>query len=278
MAQTKNMKINRLVIVILVFLTSCLENNNSDKNETKNDSKENFHIYLLMGQSNMAGRGIIEPEDTLTHPRVFMLDKDTSWVLAKNPIHFDKSVAGTGLGLTFGKIMAEESPDVKIGLVPCAKGGSSINQWFPDSIHQATDSYPYNEMIAKSKKVLLEGSLKGIIWHQGEADTKSAVDISNYQEKFNTMIDLLKSDLGIQSVPIVIGEIGDFFTERRPLAGELNIVFEQMATQNDCMELVEADNLIHKGDSVHFDSNSYRILGKRYATKMNKVQAVCQTF
>lgn len=260
-----------------MFMTSCLENKSSDKTPSLNDQKENFHIYLLMGQSNMAGRGIVEPEDTLTHPRVFMLDKDTSWVLAQNPIHFDKSIAGTGLGLTFGKIMAEENPEVKIGLVPCAKGGSSINQWFPDSIHQATNSYPYNEMVAKSKKVLLEGTLKGILWHQGEADTNSETDIENYPGKFNAMIDLLKSDLEIQSVPIVIGVIGDFFTERRPLAGELNIVFEQMAAQNECTELVKADNLKHKGDSVHFDSNSYRILGKRYAAKMKELQTVCQT-
>jgi len=271
------MKIHSVAIVILLFLTSCFVNKSSDENEALNDQKENFHIYLLMGQSNMAGRGMVEHEDTLTHPRVFMLDKDTSWVLAKNPIHFDKSVAGTGLGLTFGKIMAEENPEVKIGLVPCAKGGSSINQWFPDSIHQATNSYPYNEMIAKSIKVLSEGTLKGILWHQGEADTKSAVDIANYQEKFNGMINLLINDLGIPSMPIVMGEIGSFFTENRPLARELNILFGQMAAQNECIELVKADNLKHKGDSVHFDSNSYRLLGKRYATKMKELQTVCQT-
>ena len=270
------MKINGLVIITLLFLTVCSENKNSDKLEIRNNQKENFHIYLLMGQSNMAGRGIVEAEDTLIHPRVFMLDQDNTWILAKNPIHFDKSVAGTGLGLTFGKIMAEENPEVKIGLVPCAKGGSSINQWFPDSIHQATNSYPYNEMIAKSKKALSEGTIKGILWHQGEADTKSAADITSYQERFNSMINLLITDLQIPYMPIVIGEIGSFFTERRPLAKKLNVLFGQMSDQNECIELVKADNLEHKGDSVHFDSNSYRILGKRYATKMKELQTVCQ--
>jgi len=61
-------------------------------------SKENFHLFLLAGQSNMAGRGIISAEDEKIHPRVFMLSKDGKWKPAVDPIHYDKTVAGVGLG------------------------------------------------------------------------------------------------------------------------------------------------------------------------------------
>ena len=197
-----SLKIVNLVMICVLIVGSC---STAENQKDATNQKENFHIYLLMGQSNMAGRGLVEPVDTMTHPRVLMLDKDNRWVPAKNPIHFDKPIAGTGLGLTFGKLMADENDDITIGLVPCAKGGSSINHWFPDSLHPATSTYPYNEMIAKAKKAMTDGTLKGILWHQGEADTKSASDVQGYRDKFNSMLNLLTSDLKLKSIPTVTG-------------------------------------------------------------------------
>ena len=267
-----SLKIANLVTICGLLIGSC---GTAENQKGGASQKENFHIYLLMGQSNMAGRGLVEPIDTIAHTRVLMLDKDNSWVPAKNPIHFDKPIAGTGLGLTFGKLMANENDDITIGLVPCAKGGSSINQWFPDSMHQATNTYPYNEMIAKAKKAMADGTLKGILWHQGEADTKSMSDITGYHNKLNSMLNLLTSDLRLQSVPMVMGEIGYFFAQSRPLVAEMNLLFKQIANQTECLALVSASDLSHKGDSVHFDSKSYRKLGERYASKMLELQSEC---
>lgn len=262
-------------LIIIALLTSCVGGRVTKK---KNSAKENFHVYLLMGQSNMAGRGKIEAIDTLTHSRVFMLNIDTAWVPATNPIHFDKpTIVGTGLGMTFGKIMAEENSNIKIGIVPCAKGGSSINQWFRDSLHIQTNSYPYNEMIFKAKKAMETGTIKGILWHQGESDTKTMADINNYKSKFNALLDSIGNDLNINPVPVVIGEIGYFFYQKNPLAEDLNIQLEQIANSNNCIGLVKSDNLNHKGDTTHFDSKAYRLLGMRYAEKMKILQSECHT-
>lgn len=231
-------------------------------------------MYLLMGQSNMAGRGKVESIDTLTHPRVFMLDKELNWVPAKDPVHFDKTVAGTGLGLTFGKIMANENPGTRIGLIPCAKGGSSINQWFRDSLHRGTKSYPYNEMTSRARRAMASGTIKGILWHQGESDTKSEITVNSYEQKFYAMLDSLKSDLKIETIPIVIGELGYFYVQKRPLAGKLNKVLDQLADENDYVGLVHSDHLGHKGDTTHFNSDAYHALGARYATKMIQLQSI----
>ena len=75
----------------------------------------NFHLYLLIGQSNMAGRGKIALEDKVAVPRVLMLNKGNEWVSAVDPIHFDKTIAGVSLGRTFGIEMAKADPKVKIG-------------------------------------------------------------------------------------------------------------------------------------------------------------------
>lgn len=91
-------------------------------------------LYLLVGQSNMAGRGKVEKEDATAHPRVFALNKDDQWVPAVDPLHFDKRNAGVGLGLAFGKALADENKAVAIGLIPCAAGGSPISVWKKDAL------------------------------------------------------------------------------------------------------------------------------------------------
>ncbi len=90
-----------------------------------------YHLYLLIGQSNMAGRGELDEESRQAHPRVFMLNREGVWVPATDPVHFDKSIAGVGPALSFGKAMAMASPRAKIGLVPGAVGGTSITLWAP---------------------------------------------------------------------------------------------------------------------------------------------------
>ncbi|HUU42399.1 MAG TPA: sialate O-acetylesterase, partial [Planctomycetota bacterium] len=52
--------------------------------------KSKVHVYLLLGQSNMAGRGKVEPQDREMHPRVFMLTKEGTWVPASEPVQFDR--------------------------------------------------------------------------------------------------------------------------------------------------------------------------------------------
>src|SRR5262245_25069657 len=68
-------------------------------------------IFLLIGQSNMAGRGKVEEQDRTPHARVFMLNKEMAWVPAVDPVHFDKPERiGTGLTKTFGIVVAEADP------------------------------------------------------------------------------------------------------------------------------------------------------------------------
>lgn len=64
-------------------------------------ARENFHLILLAGQSNMAGRGVISPSDRIPHPRVLMQNRQGEWVPAVEPVHYDKDFAGVGPGRSF---------------------------------------------------------------------------------------------------------------------------------------------------------------------------------
>ena len=94
------------------------------------DAQGNMDLYLLIGQSNMAGRGVLTYSNRVSADGIFKLDADGEWQAAEEPIHFDKpSIAGAGIAASFARAMADRRRGVPIGLIPCAVGGTSINRW-----------------------------------------------------------------------------------------------------------------------------------------------------
>jgi hypothetical protein len=232
--------------------------------------KETFHIYLLMGQSNMAGRGQVAAEDKTVHPRVFMFNRERKWAPAADPLHFDKSAAGVGPGLAFGKAMADRDPSVRIGLVPCAVGGTSISKWLPGAKDSATGTHPYDDAVARARAAVGDGVLKGIIWHQGEGDS-SAKSAPLYGERLAAFIERLRKDLGAPDVPFVAAGLGDFVVSRNAEAGVVNQAMERLAGRVKNYAFVNSLGLKDKGDRLHFDAASARELGRRYAEAMAKL-------
>ncbi|MFN8353366.1 MAG: sialate O-acetylesterase [Spirosomataceae bacterium] len=229
-----------------------------------------FHLYLLAGQSNMAGRGKLDSLSTQTNPRVWMLNKANQWVLAKDPIHFDKPVAGVSLGFTFGKIMAEADTSVYIGLIPCAVGGSSIEAWNPDSIHRQTMVYPWNDAIKRTQVALQTGTLKGILWHQGETDSKSE-KVPLYEARLMDLVNRFRKAFSSPSLPFVAGTLPDFFTTWNPEAVSINTIINRLPSKIPHTKVVNTAPLSCLDDKTHFDTPSLRKLGVEYAKAMQEL-------
>ena len=227
----------------------------------------NFHLYLLIGQSNMAGRGQVEPQDQAVHPRVWALDKAEQWVPAADPIHFDKPIAGVGPGLTFGKAMAEHSPGVRIGLIPCAAGGSPISVWTPGGFWEQTHSRPYDDAMDRARTAMGHGVLRAILWHQGESDCNER-DVGLYEGRLVALIHALRTDLDQPQVPFICATLADFFVAGNPWAARVNQILRQIPDRVAHTACVDAGGLGHKGDELHFDSAAARELGRRYAQAM----------
>src|SRR5690554_1837837 len=132
--------------------------------------RENTWVFILAGQSNMAGRGLVEPQDTITSERIWSIDRKGELVVAKEPLHFyEPKMAGLDCGLSFGKALLDDIPDnVSVLLIPTAVGGSSISQWLGDSTHR--DVQLFSNFLEKVEIAKKEGVIKGILWHQGESD------------------------------------------------------------------------------------------------------------
>jgi hypothetical protein len=172
---------------------------------------------------------------------------------------------GVGLGRTFGIEIAEANPDVTVGLVPCAAGGSPIASWEPGGYHGQTKSHPYDDAIRRAKVALQAGTLKGILWHQGESDSQPG-KAEVYQEKLHALIARFRNELEAPHVPFLAGQMGQF--AERPWSDAKRLVDKAHRDLSDKVPhtaFVNSDGLTHKGDKVHFDAKSYREFGRRFA-------------
>lgn len=254
-----------LYILPVLLLVSC---KSLQINHKKPDS--NFHLYLLVGQSNMAGRGEIDSLSTPNNPRIVMLTKDNQWITAKDPLHFDKpKVVGVGPGLAFAKklLAFEEDKSVRIGLIPCAVGGTSIDMWQPGKDAYDRQYFPYDDAIKRLHVAMQDGVVKGIIWHQGEADSREE-RAKVYIGKLQELIHRFRNEIGNPTVPFVAGELGYYRDNYMLINRELKklpetVPFSAVAT---------SERLTHKGDGTHLNSESARKLGERMAIRMRTLQ------
>lgn len=230
-------------------------------------AKERFHVYLLIGQSNMAGRGKVTEADRKSHPRVLKLDKNNRWVPATAPLHFDKPrIAGTGLGDAFGRAMAEADASVTIGLIPSAFGGTPLRRW-------VMDGDLYKNAVKRAKLAMKVCTLKGVLWHQGESDSRSEKTAKSYGQRLSGMIAALRKDLGRPKLPVVVGELGRFLNEKRlPHFKTVNQALRGLPKAVPHTAFVESADLKAKRDGVHFDRKSLHIFGRRYAKALQKLQ------
>jgi hypothetical protein len=219
-------------------------------------------IFLLLGQSNMAGRGAVEPQDLVVHPRIFKQTEAKTWAPAVDPLHFDKpAIAGVGLASTFARVVAEREPRAAIGLVPAAFGGTSLDEWAPGG-------KLYTNAVERAKLALAGGAkLRALLWHQGEADS-GPEKRATYAERFAKFVKQLRADLGAPDVPIIVGEIFEGRTTNAPM----NEVLMALPKSVPNCASVSAAGLKDKGDQTHFDSPSLREFGRRYAAAFLQIE------
>lgn len=218
-----------------------------------------IQAFLLIGQSNMAGRGELGEMTPVRNEQVRMF-RDGVWQTAVEPVHQDKPFAGESMATTFGDRLQRQLGK-EIGLIPCAMGGTSLQEW-------QKEGALFANAVACAQLAMEKGAeLKGILWHQGEGDSARADDASTYALRFLCTMDDLCKALSIPAVPIVVGEIGTFLYNRpvNPRAREVNAQLRSLPEKRANIACVSSQGLQHKGDCLHFDTASLREMGARYA-------------
>lgn len=217
--------------------------------------------FLMMGQSNMAGRGKLSQVEKIENDKCFML-RDGKIVPMREPISTDKPEAGISLQGIFADCCARYF-DEEILLVPCSVGGTKLERHMPGS-----DLY---ENTVKNAKIAMQYcEIAGIMWLQGESDSFYLEDSSTYGVRFEKMLKTLKDELGIGDVPVVTGEI---LTTDYVNGNNVPLLYSGLisrALRDECSKHIKNYGFVYtydlktNEDKLHLNSKSLRILGKRY--------------
>jgi len=223
-------------------------------------SRDKLHIYLLIGQSNMAGRAPIPDEDKGPMEGCYLLDHENRWLPASNPLNRFSTILVSGKqrlnpGYMFAKTMRKNNPDVSIGLICNARGATAIEQWLPGTEY-------YEQAIKRVRNARHTGVLKGVLWHQGESNK----DDTEYLGKLKMLIAQLRKDLGDENLPFVAGGIHE--SEKNPLGRIINPQLARLPGEVPFTGFASAEGLGTFDGKAHFAPDDMKTLGKRYADAM----------
>lgn len=233
---------------------------------------DDLHSFLMIGQSNMAGRGEFSDVSPIDNFRCYML-RNGRFLRMREPINPDRAIfegtfhSGVSLAASFADEFAKLYK-TRIGLIPCADGGTEIDAWQPGEIL-------YDHAVFMTRLAMRTSKFSGILWHQGESDSSSDDSVLQYKPKLINLIRSLRRDLGAEELPFIMGELSEDISEEWKMGDrvkKMNDIFHEVAGETSKCGVASAKGLSLKPDGIHFDSASLRELGKRYFDIYKKVR------
>nr|WP_068892843.1 sialate O-acetylesterase [Pedobacter panaciterrae] len=219
-----------------------------------------INSFLMVGQSNMAGRGYLNDVKQIYDEKIKML-VNGRWQTMTEPINFDRPTSGIGLAASFAGAWRLKNDQEEIGLIPCADGGTSLDDW-------AVGGVLFKNAVFQTKLALKSSKLTGILWHQGENDSYAGLS-SLYYDKLSIIVDAFRHELNAPDIPFITGGLGDYLSSGRygkyfTEYNQVNYALQKLAeTKSNCY-FVTANGLTANGDGLHFDAVSLRRFGIRY--------------
>lgn len=245
-----------LLLLLFVLSLSHLEAGNPKK------------LFLLLGQSNMAGRAPMSPQDILPLHMVQLFNSDGYFESARNPLNRYSNIRKelplqlVGPGYSFGKRLSEVCRDT-IYLLVNARGGVPIKQFMKgDSSQYYTCTI---QRIKQALKLYPDLSIEAIIWHQGESNVD---DDAQYLGQLAKLTADYRQDLNLPDLPIIVGELGHWNRANSIMNNKLSMISDSISNAY-CVSSESLTNI----DNFHFDARSQHILGNRYAEKYIEILA-----
>jgi hypothetical protein len=233
-----------------------------------------MRLFILAGQSNMVGWAPI-PEGEKTDPHIYVFGKDYRWRIAEHPIEdaanqvdivSENRIAGFGPAMDFAIASLERHPDIVIGLIPCAKNASTIEQWQ----RNLSDQSLYGSCLKRARAASPMGQISGLLFFQGETDALDPIQFpqpeprpAQWAQLFSAFITNFREDLEQPNLPVVYAQIGSNTAPEAFIDWET--VQEQQASVSLPMTAMIITDDLSLLDGLHFTADSYRIIGKRFA-------------
>jgi endo-1,4-beta-xylanase len=226
-----------------------------------------FHVFLLLGQSNMAGYAKAQDADKVKNSRIRVLGYDDcaatgrkkdQWDTAVPPLHECWNGA-LGPGDYFSKALIDVIPaGHTIGLVPCAISGEKIETFMK------AGGTKYDWILQRAKLAQQAGGvIDGILFHQGESNCTDP----SWPDKVKTLVTDLRTDLETGNVPFLAGELvyDGACANHNTLVNKLpGLISNAHVVSASGLALDPADTQWR----LHFSHDAQVTFGKRYEAKM----------
>jgi hypothetical protein len=213
-------------------------------------------IFVLAGQSNMEGmRDINDYPSIDTRGKVFVFNDKYRWAIGKEPVR-----EKVGPSISFAADILKKFPDKIIGIVNVAHGDVNIGQWEKNF----ADTSLYQIMIKRALAASAQGKIEGILFYQGEGDAEGKIDdhYDDWDIQFEKFVKDLRHDLHNDSLPVVFAQIG-----KGSNAYWLKVKKCQERVHLNHVSMIKTDDIKNLDNSVHFSSDGYVEIGKRFAEK-----------
>lgn len=218
-----------------------------------------MHSFLLIGQSNMAGRGFIADAPALDNHGLYVFRNGRFQPMFR-PVNPDRAFSGTNLSERFARLYAD-AYGVEVGVIPCADGGTAIRQWEKGSLL-------YDNAVNCARLAARTSVIAGVLWHQGETDCYGD-EPKFYRARLEKLFCDLRRDAGLEGVPIVVGGLGDYlrdFTDeevRRNYA-LITEITREYAKDAPLVAFADGSELPCNPDHLHFSAAGLEKFGERY--------------
>jgi sialate O-acetylesterase len=246
-------------------------------------------LWVLAGQSNMEGHGdLLDVQQPAAMVRSF--DLADRWRQAEEPLHTVVSAVdpvhwpvnaqnqperlagqalenylanrkkGAGLGLPFAAEMTART-GVPMGLIPCAHGGTSMDQWNPGWKDRDGESL-YGSMYRRIQAA--GGHVRGVLWYQGESDANPQAE-PGFREKFESLVKAVRTDLNQPDLPFYYVQIGRH-VDSSNVAEWNRVQLDQLRAEAEIPHsgMVAAIDL-QLDDTIHVSTPDLKRLGHRLA-------------
>lgn len=225
------------------------------------------HSILLLGQSNMGGRGFSHEVETIHNDKLFVL-RNGRWRAMYVPVNPDRVTSGINLSESFADLYSKDH-NVDVGIIPCADGGSCLDQWQVGGL--LFDHACYMAELASRTS-----TIAAVLWHQGESDC-SEERYPFYEEKLTTILDAFRQRLNLYDVPFLLGGLGDYLqhcerSDKYKNYVHINHALKQVAHKNLMTGFVSAEGLAANPDNLHFSAEALREFGVRYYNEFLKIE------
>lgn len=218
-----------------------------------------MYSFLLVGQSNMAGRGFPAEVEPIPTEGVYVLRNGRWWPMYV-PVNPDRVKSGINLAESFALRFLQDHPGDTVGLIPCADGGTCLDQWMPGQVL-------FDHAAMMTELAQRSSTLCGILWHQGESDCHDD-RYPLYEEKCSHILQALRQAVNEPEVPVLLGGLGPYLLEN-PNPRYVNYVHVNRALQAMAEKLpqfgyVDSEGLGSNPDKLHFSAAALREFGNRY--------------